>query len=417
MKRSSLCRWLTIAAAMAVCFPAFASDWNQWRGPGRDGQLNGFKSPTAWPPQLTKRWSVNIGEGHSSPIIVGNRAYVLVRQGEQELTYCLNMENGKTIWVDRVNAPFDSVIFPARRLGKSPRSTPLFHDGKLYTIGVNGLMTCFNAANGRVLWRRDFSSMFSIPMPICGASLSPLVDGKKIYVHVGHDNQGAFLALDKDTGKTIWEWRGEGPGYTSPMMANIGGTRQIITASHNMWIGISPEDGRLLWSLPVRQNMFNHNSITPIIVGDTVICGANQRPTFALRLKRNGSRWTPERVWEQRQVTMSTSSPILSGSTLYAVSEKRRGQVVMMALDSGKILWECPGNKGEHVTLYDAGSVVVAFTISGDLFVYQKMRDQLREVARYQVADGAMWASPAFSGNRMLVKGAETLTLWEIPRS
>lgn len=392
-----------------------STDWAQWRGPARDGHVPGFVAPNPWPRQLTKKWSLPVGEGHSSPIIVGQRAYVLVRRGEQEHTLCLSLGDGRTIWKDVVAAPFDSVIFPAQRLGKSPRSTPLFSGGKLYTIGVNGLMTCFDAARGTVLWRRDFARNWKTPMPICGASLSPLVDGKTIYVHVGHDDEGAFLALDKDTGKEIWVWRGEGPGYTSPLLVAVGGARQIVTASHNQWMGLSPDNGALLWSLRNRQNMFNHNSITPAIAGDTMICGQNMRETFALKLERSGGRWTPRKLWETRDVTMSTSSPVRDGDRIYAVTEKRRGQVVCLALDSGRTLWGCSGNKGENVTLYDVGGHVLAFAIDGTLFVYKKTADGLAEAAQYRVTESAMWSSPAISGNRLLVKGAETLTLWETP--
>lgn len=389
--------------------------WNQWRGPKRDAHLTGFPNPAVWPKQPVRQWSILVGQGHSSPIIVENRAYVLARQGEQEWTSCIDMQNGKLVWQDKMNAPFDSVIFPAQRLGKAPRSTPLFQEGKLYTIGVGGIMTCFNAQNGKILWRKDFSRDFSTPMPICGASLSPLIDGKKLYVHVGHDDRGSFLALDKDTGKQIWAWNGEGPAYTSPQLVTIENKRQLISASHNMWIGLDPNNGALLWSLNIRQNTFNHNSITPVVEGNTVYCGANQRPSFALRLTQRGGKWQTEKAWETRDITMSTSSPVLSGNKLYAVNEKRRGQIVCMAADTGKILWACEGNKGESVSLYDAGENLVAFTMEGALIVYKKIPIGLKEVARYEMGDSATWASPAIAGNKILVKGAESLALWQIP--
>ena len=410
--KSLLCVGL---AALALVPPARAEDWNQWRGPRRDGHVRDFKAPAVWPKTLVKKWSISAGEGHSSPLLVGNRAYVLVRRGEQEHTLCLDAATGKTVWENKVSAPFDSVIFPAQRLGKSPRSTPLLHQGKLYTIGVNGLLTAFDAAQGTVLWRKDFSKNFKIPMPVCGASLSPLVVGKKLYIHVGHEAVGEFLALDKDTGATLWSWKGEGPAYTSPQLATIGGVSQLVTASHNMWIGLSAESGKLLWSASNRQNMFNHNSITPILVGDTLYGGANQRPTFAMKIVKKGEAFVTEPIWETRDVTMSTSSPILDGGRLYVVNEKRRGQVMCLDRASGKTLWACDGSKGENVSLYDVGAFVLAFDAGGDLTVFEKVAAGLKETAKYEVADSAVWASPAISGQRLLVKGAETLTLWEVP--
>jgi outer membrane protein assembly factor BamB len=405
---------VAVVAAVAT-EPARAQDWAQWRGPGRDGRVVGFKTPAQWPAQLTKKWTVTVGEGHSSPILVGNRAYVTARRGEQEVTLCLNAANGSTVWEDKVDAPFDSVIFPARRLGKSPRSTPLYKDGKLYTTGVNGLLTCYDAAKGKILWRKDFAQSFTVPMPTCGASLSPLVDGKKLYVHVGHDEEGAFYALDKDSGKEIWSWKGQGPAYTSPVLATIGGKRQIVTAAHNDWIGLDPENGALLWKVYVRQNMFNHNSITPLVIGDRVVCGGNQRPTFVLQVKKNGAGWSAEKLWETRDVTLSTSSPLLYGTHLVAVNEKRRGQITCMDLATGKVTWTCDGNKGENVTLYDLGSFVLAATFNGEMIVYRKVGETLVEKAKYALTDSATWASPALAGNRILARGEQTLTLWEVP--
>jgi outer membrane protein assembly factor BamB len=410
---------LALAALLIAQTDARSSNpsaaWPQWRGPQRDGRVAGLRLPAQMPAQLKKLWSVQVGEGYSSPIIVEDRAYVLVRVGEQEVTRCLDLRTGRQRWEHRVEAPFDSVIFPARRFGKSPRSTPLWHQGKLYTLGINGLLSCLDARTGKVLWSRDFSKAFPTPMPICGASLSPLIVGKRLLVHAGHDNVGAFFALDKDSGRDIWAWKGEGPAYTSPVLARIGGMPQIITAAHNMWIGLDLETGALLWSIKNRENMFNHNSITPAVVGDTVILGANQRPTMAVRIQRRGDRWQAEKLWETRAVTLSTASPLVLGSRVVALNEKRRGQLTMLRLDTGEVAWECPGNKGEHASLYTVGAYMLAFTSTGELYVYRVDGDIPREAARYQVADSAMWASPAIAGNLILTKGVETLTLWEMP--
>jgi len=319
------------------------------------------------------------------------------------------------LWKDVITAPFDSVIMPARRLGKAPRSTPLYVNGKLYITGVNGTLSCLRASDGKPLWRKNFSKDFSTPMPICGASLSPLVDGARLYIHVGHDEQGAFMALDRETGNEIWRTDFEGPAYCSPTLATLAGVRQIVTASHSHWIGLDPASGRLLWKLKNRKNFFNHNSITPVISGDTVFCGANQRPTSALRIVQNGPDLEAKQVWEQSDVTMSTSSPTLGNAILYAVNEKRRGQIVAMDAGTGKVTWACEGSKGDNVTLYDSGEWLLAFAAGGEMYVYAKAGSQLKEAAKYQVAESQVWASPAISGNLILVKGATELTLWRVP--
>lgn len=332
------------------------------------------------------------------------------------MTRCLDLTDGRMVWEHRVPAPFDSVIFPARRLGKSPRATPLHADGRLYTLGVGGDLTCFDAATGRVAWRRDFRASFPTPMPICGASLSPLVDGPRIYVHAGHDDRGAIFALDRQTGREIWNRPGEGPGYTSPILATFDGRRMLVTAAHNSWLGLAPETGALLWSHAVRRSPFNHQSITPVVAGGLLVCGANQRPTLGLRPRRVGEGWVVDRVWENAAVTMSTASPVAAGGLVYALNEKTRGQLVALDPGTGRTAWSCPGGRGEHVTLYAAGELVLVFSMSGDLLVQRRgAAGELREIARYAVADGVTWSSPAVAGGLLLVKGGEQLALWALP--
>jgi hypothetical protein len=134
-----------------------------------------------------------------------------------------------------------------------------------------------------------------------------------------------------------------------------------------------------------------------------------------MRIKSAGGKMVTEKVWETRDVTMSTSSPILIGDRIIAVNEKRRGQLTVMEKSTGKVIWMCDGNKGESVTVYAMGQYVAAFSADGVMHVYKPSAAGLDVVAVHQVADSQVWASPAVFGNQVLVKGAEQLNLWEIP--
>ena len=74
------------------------SDWPQWRGPRRDGTLTAFTEPKAWPDTLTQRWKITVGEGYSTPILVGNRVYQFSRQGENEVMRAIDAATGKVVW-------------------------------------------------------------------------------------------------------------------------------------------------------------------------------------------------------------------------------------------------------------------------------------------------------------------------------
>ena len=88
------CLALTLATALALAGAGItgaeqkpATDWPQWRGPSRDGSI-GAALPAEWPQTLTKRWEFTVGEGHASPVVSGNRAVVIARQGDQEIGVC-----------------------------------------------------------------------------------------------------------------------------------------------------------------------------------------------------------------------------------------------------------------------------------------------------------------------------------------
>src|SRR5687768_11027029 len=92
----SVAVWL----AVGVGGVAVAQDWPQWRGPGRDNKVTGFTAPAAWPKELTKKWQVKVGSGDSSPVLVGDKLYVFARQGDKEVTLCLDAATGKEVWRD-----------------------------------------------------------------------------------------------------------------------------------------------------------------------------------------------------------------------------------------------------------------------------------------------------------------------------
>lgn len=130
-----------------------ADDWPQWRGPHRDGKATGFQVPQKWPEQLTRKWKVVIGVGDSSPSLVGNEVYVFGRQDADEVIQCLELATGKPRWENRYPAGHVVTGPPARHPGT--RSSPTVAEQKLYTLGVGGILSCLDAQNGKVSWRKQ----------------------------------------------------------------------------------------------------------------------------------------------------------------------------------------------------------------------------------------------------------------------
>jgi outer membrane protein assembly factor BamB len=410
----------SVPAALAILLvligarhaPAGAQDWPQWRGPGRDGRITAFQEPEAWPAQLTRAWQVTVGTGHSSPLVVGRRVYLLSRQNEQEVVSCLDLETGTAIWRDSYPAPY-TVNPAASRHGKGPKSTPVLQGGTIFTLGIGGILSAYDAESGRLRWRREFASEYPKTSPLYGAAMSPLVEGGRLIAHVGGHDNGALCAFDVETGKTVWSWTGDGPGYSSPIAAEFGGTRQIVTQSQKQIIGVSPADGRLLWSLPFT-TAYQQNSVTPVVHGDTVIVSGLDNGVSAYRVTRVGSTWHPEKAWENRDVSFYMNTPVLAGGTLYGLSHRNKGSFVALDAATGATRWAAPGRAGDNAAVLVGGETLFLLTTDAELIVSKASPAGFDERRRYTVAASPTWAHPVVTRAGILVKDAETLALWRL---
>jgi len=199
---------------------AHAFDWPQWRGPARDGVAQSAAAPAAWPAALTKAWSVPVGEGHASPIVQGDRAWVHAREGDKEVVTARKLSDGSVLWTQSWDVPYE--MHPAATgHGKGPKSTPVLHDGTLFTLGIHGTLTALDAATGTIRWRREMSSRFKVTSPKFGVSASPAVDGELLFAPFGGHHAGTLAALDLKTGEPRWGLDGDGPGYASPVVADL----------------------------------------------------------------------------------------------------------------------------------------------------------------------------------------------------
>jgi len=383
-------------------------DWPQFRGPNRDGAVASFVEPTAWPERLTQQWKVDVGDGHATPVLVGARVYTFSRQGTNEVMQALDAATGKAIWQTRYPAPV-TVNPAAQAHGPGPKATPTFASGRLYTLGMGGIVTAFDAASGKQLWQKPAGST----LPLYGTAISPLVDRGLVIVHVGGDTGGALTAFDAGTGDVKWAWNGDGPSYASPVVAEIDGIRQVITLTQGNVVGVSAADGRLLWRRPYATE-YTQNIITPVFAGSTLIIGGYQNPTIALRLVRSGDQWKTEDVWENAGISLYMANSVLVGDRLFGLSHRNSGQYFTLDVKSGKTVWVGQPRQAENAAIVRAGSVVFSLEDDAELMVGRVGANGFQELKRYTVANAATWAQPVVSGRRIFVKDVSTLTLWTI---
>ena len=381
--------------------------WPQWRGPARDGVASAFTVPTTWPAQLTKKWEATVGVGHASPVVAGNRVVVQTRQNNQEIVAAYDLDSGKQLWQQGVDAPY-TVNPAAAAHGPGPKSTPAIAGGRVFTLGISGMFSAHDLATGKLLWRKNAPPT----PPLYGTASSPIVDGAAVIAFLGGENAGALTAMDAATGAVKWAWKGDGPGYSSPIIATLAGTRQLIVQSQNKLVGVNATDGRLLWETPIK-TPYEQNSVTPVIVNGLVIYAGLENPTIALRVTPNpGKVWTVAPAWRNEDVSMYMSSPAATGNALFGLSNKNRGQFFAIDTATGKTLWTTKGREAENASIVRAGDYLLLATTNSELIVARANATRYEEVKRYSVADSAMWAHPAFAGRTIIVKDVNKLIAW-----
>ena len=406
--RQKLSPALAIAIALA---PAAFADWPQWRGPRRDGHAAGVSAPAKWPEKLTRKWSVEVGEGHSSPIVAGDGIYQFSRQGDVETVRRLRLSDGGEVWKKSYAAPYE-MSPPARNHGKGPKSTPIVHEGSVYAFGISGILSSFDAASGRLLWRRDFRGEFPKTSPEFGVAMSPLIHKGRLIVHSGGEGKGALLALDPASGKTIWSWAEDGPAYASPLVAMFGATEQIVTQSEKHVIGVDFATGKTLWKAPFT-TPYDKNSVTPVVNDGMVLLSGHQERTAALRVfATKGGGWTAEEVWTNTDVPMYMSSPVIAGGVLYGFTEKQRGSLFVLDPKNGKSLWSGAPRQGENGALIVLGDKLLVLATDGRLTVAGFGRNGVETAAEYKVAETPTWAHPVAVEGGILIKDFNSLALW-----
>jgi outer membrane protein assembly factor BamB len=409
LREAVLVAILAVAGLTEVVGGQKASDWPQWRGPSRDGTLATFAEPKAWPEHLTQRWKIEVGTGYATPIVVGNRVYAFSRQQENEVMRAIDADNGKVVWETSYPAPFGMNPATARH-GPGPKSTPTYANGRLFTLGMSGIVTAFDAATGKQLWQKPAPPV----EPLFHTAQSALVDRGVVIVHVGGHKQGALTAFDPATGAMKWSWDGDGPAYGSPIVAEIGGTRQVITFSQESLIGVDAANGRLLWRTPFTARSIT-NSITPLVYGgQTVIVSGQGKPLTAYTISKRNDQWAADLAWENPQLSMSFSNAVLVGDAVFSMSPLNSGQFFWADAKTGKTLWTSSPRQAANAAIVRAGNLLFVLKDDAQLMVARSVPGEFEPMKTYTVADSATWPAPALSGNRIFVKDIATIALWTV---
>jgi outer membrane protein assembly factor BamB len=387
-----------------------AQDWPQWRGPNRDDKLSGFVAPQSWPKELTQKWKVPVGVGDSSPALVGNKLYAFGRQEANEVISCIDAVSGKVLWQEIYPAQFVVTGVSSRHPGT--RSSPVVADGRLCVLGVGGILSCVDAATGKVLWRKQSAADYMDTAYQFESSMSPIVVDGMCIAYVGGKGQGALIAFDLVSGQAKWKYTGDAPAPSSPVVMTVDGVRQIVTINEKQVIGVSLADRTLLWQVPFKAKPVN--TTTPVIDGQTVFVTGQGMGTLAIKVAKREGKFTAESIWtnSDAQAGSTFTTPVLRDSLLFGYAATK---LLCLSAQTGKVLWTDTAARGQGAAIVDAGSCLIALTVNGELSVYLPSDKQYTELAHYKVGEPELWAHPVVAGKSIFIRDKESVTLWTMP--
>ena len=387
-----------------------AADWNQWRGPTRDGQI----TSDVWPAslkedKLKQRWKVNLSPSYSGPIVSGDLVFTTeTEEKETEIVRAFNRATGQEVWKQSWPGAM-AVPFFAKANGDWIRATPACDGSSLYVAGIRDVLVCLNAANGEVRWRVDFVEQFKSAVPAFGFVSSPLVDGDAVYVQAG----SAVVKLNKNTGKVLWRSLEDGGGmsgsaFSSPVISEIRGVRQVIVQTREKLAGLRLNDGKVLWEQPV-EAFRGMNILTPVVYGDSVFTSTYGGTTTLFNISSDEGALRPSPAWSIK-VQGYMCTPVVVNGVAYEHTKNQR--ILAVDLKTGKELWTSKESFGKYWSLVANGDRILALDQRGSLYLLKANPAQFELIDQRKISEQETWAHLAVIGNEIYIRQLDALVAW-----
>ncbi len=405
-----------IATALAlICWTARAADWPRWRGPDNNGHVpKDALLPARLPAELPPLWRVKIGEGAASPVVARGKVFHLDKQSQKETVNAVEAATGKKLW----SVPLDDSFEDTQSIG--PRCTPTVEGERVYVQSRQGEFQCLDAADGRVVWRKhfvkDFGAVFigekgeAQGAARHGFNGAPLIDGDHILALAGGTNGASVLCLEKTTGALVWKSQNDPAAYAPPVMATIGGVRQIICFTADGLMAVTPDTGKPVWRVPLKTKFARHVT-TPVVAGNMVIVASQELGLVGVQIAPAGQGQKATQAWVNKEAAINFSSPVLAGDHLYGVGPARN--LICVDPQSGKIQWSKDGYFTSAASKVHAGILVfdknlLVLTDGGELLLLAADPTACRQINRVQVC-GFNWCNPAYADGKLYLRDAREL--------
>lgn len=425
---AAICGWLAFAWAVN------AADWPGWRGEHRDGDWNEDGILESFPSDgLKVQWRVPVRSGFSGPAVAAGRVFVADFQYTQrphgvERALALDELTGRSLWSHEWKVNYTGL---ATTYATGPRATPAVDGDRVYFFGAMGRLVCLRAADGKLVWERDFVKDFGTEVPVWGMSAAPLVDGPRLIALAGGEGDSKVMAFDKLTGRVLWRALSSNfePGYSAPMLVTAGGRRQLIQWHPEGVASLDPESGRLHWELPFRASM-GSSVVTPVWSGLRLLISSFFNGSMMMAL--DDSRPAARMLWRGRSDSETkpdglhslAGNPMIDGDYVYGICAY--GHLRCLRVSTGEQVWETLEVTRERARWAAAhmvrnGSRYFINNDRGELIIARLSPSGYRETARTALikptsnpgnrreAGAVNWVHPAYANRHIVIRNDEEI--------
>ena len=429
---------ITVCLALGVTTAGLeAEDWPQWRGVGRDGSWVETGIVERFPDTgLDVTWRVAVRGGFAGPAVADGRVFVLdyeetpgsrTMDGTERLL-TLDEHTGAVLWSHEWPAAYRNIHW---KFSNGPRTPPTIDGDRVYVLGAAGMISALDTETGALVWQVDTPAVYDSTVPVYGVSHAPLVEGDVLIAVVGGEPDAKIVGFDKATGDELWralDMTSE-TGYSSPIVVDAGGVRQLIFWHATALTSLNPETGETYWE----QEFLNTGGLsigTPVRSGSYLLI--SQFRTGSMMMRLNNDRPTATMLWKGQSrselphltdgLHAMMSTPVIIGDYLYGVDSY--GELRGLDATTGERLWQSDGvtAQGRFGTAYFVrnGDRYFVTNDSGELVIARFTPEGYQEIDRTQLlaptlntqggASGrwsdrnVLWAHPAFANGHVIAR-------------
>lgn len=369
------------------------SDWNQWRGPDGSGVAMDQTIVTEWDETTNIRWRADIpGRGHSSPIVVGENVYVATALDDQKEQWvlALDRETGSERWRTMIH---DGNFPSPRDVHKKATNAngTIACDGERLYIGMLNSEAIIATAldlDGEILWQKEagkFVSKF-------GYAPSPALYKSLVIFPADNRGGGYITAFDGKSGSIVWRiLRGDADSYSSPMIANVGGTDQLLITGGETLTSYDPSTGNVNWQTPA---IATSTCGTVVTTSDRIIASGGYPQDETVCLDAEGNR-----VWSD-DTNIYEPSLVVAGSRLVGVRDD--GIAYCWSIETGDVEWKKRLGGNFSASPIVVNGLVYVSNLKGETFVF-RAGEKYEQVAKNRLGSDC-YASPAVSDGQLFLR-------------